>query len=48
MIKLSNLKRSLKNATPVTKLTAYKSLILPAIAYDDDLWEPFTQKISKN
>lgn len=40
--KLCFLKRSLKHATPESKLTAYKTLIIPMIAYASPIWHPHT------
>lgn len=39
--KLGFLKRKLRNTPPAVKLTAYKTLIRPALEYADIIWSPY-------
>lgn len=45
--KLAFLRRKLRNAPPATKLTAYKTLIRPALEYADIIWDPYQKYLVK-
>lgn len=45
--KLAFLRRKLRNAPPAMKLTAYKSLIRPALEYADIIWDPYQKYLVK-